>query len=136
MDENRARDATQSSTASGQSWSVPSGSGPGLGGLDRSCQCNCYYVVGKNGRLAFDGSILPSIDPKNTARLLFCAPPNCSGRVKGGKICWENCRVCCARFFRGRLEEHRTRRAEEGVEKLRRKFVKLVKLRRLLQLFV
>lgn len=82
MDENRARDATQSSTASGQSWSVPSGSGPGLGGLDRSCQCNCYYVVGKNGRLAFDGSILPSIDPKNTARLLFCAPPNCSG---GGK---------------------------------------------------
>lgn len=58
------------------------------------------------------------------------------GGVKGRKICWENCRVCCARFFRGRLEEHRTRRAEEGVEKLRRKFVKLVKLRRLLQLFV
>lgn len=36
VDENRARDATQSSTASGQSWSVPSGSGPGQGGAGRT----------------------------------------------------------------------------------------------------
>lgn len=114
MDENRARDA-QSSTASGQSCSVPSGSGPGRGGggADSIVPANVIAIMwwGKMaGWPAFDGSILPSIDPKNTARL-FCAPSNC---------CWgrrENLLeklvlVCCVGFFFSREKNEKKKSIE------------------------
>lgn len=92
--------------------------GAGWGRADSIVPANVIAIMwwGKMaGWPAFDGSILSSIDPKNTARL-FLRPAKLfwGGRGKvGGKICWKNCRVCRARFFRGRLEEHRTTRIEK-----------------------
>lgn len=119
MDENRARDA-QSSTASGQSCSVPSGSGPGRGGggADSIVPANVIAIMwwGKMaGWPAFDGSILPSIDPKNTARL-FCAPSNCCWGEEG-KFVGKTRSGLLRKFFSFRGRKMRKRRASNDEDR-------------------